>query len=260
LDGEANILEFRWSLLGTRFIVFNLRFLKGITYRLLKRRLIKVQLPDGNKIFVRNTTYDIYVVDEIYRECVYDKHYQPTLGNIVFDLGTHIGIYALNASRLVGSKGNVYAFEPEPDNFALLRRNMVLNKTSNITVSNNAVSSRQGKLALYMDPRNTGAHSVRCKDGKTGSIFVSSITLDEIMKVYPVKEINLLKIDVEGHELEVLKGAESFLGICDNIAMEKHERIRGPRNEQISGILEKYGFRTEIVRYSEFNDLLYAWK
>lgn len=71
---------------------------------------------------------------------------------------------------------------------------------------------------------------------------VHSITLDHVAQKYEIDKVNFLKIDVEGHELEVLKGANYVLNKCENIAIETHELENDPLCAQIQEVLREHGF------------------
>lgn len=258
LNGIASELEFDSTVLGIKFLILNLPLIRRI--HVLRNKLIIASLPGKLKILVRYESTDTFILNEIYNQNIYERHYHPKLGDIVFDIGSHIGIFSLKASRIVGTNGVVYSFEPNPINFVILKRNVMLNKASNVKISNKAVSSQNKILQLYLDPENTGGSSVQIKTGKTAQISVSSITLDNIINEKNIQEVNFLKLDVEGHELEILKGANHFLNICKHIAMETHEKMGGPSNNQLIEELENHSFKVELSKFCENNDMIYGWK
>ena len=136
-------------------------------------------------------------------------------GNVVLDIGAHIGYYALLFAKLVGGKGKVFAFEPHPDNFALLKKNVETNNYKNVVLVNRAVSNKNKKIKLY-SADSTGdykTHSLK----NSFFIEVESIRLDDYFKNYQGK-INFIKIDVEGAEKEVAEGM-SFL-------LQQNKRIK----------------------------------
>lgn len=70
--------------------------------------------------------YGNFLIDEIYRNQVYDFYWSPRMGNVVIDVGAHIGIFTLKSSKLVGEKGIVIAIEPDPNNYRMLLNNTSL--------------------------------------------------------------------------------------------------------------------------------------
>ena len=76
-------------------------------------------------------------------------------GDTVLDLGSHIGYYTLIAAELVGEKGKVFAFEPEPTNFVLLKKNIKINNYQNVIPVQKAVSNKNGKGRLYLKEKKT---------------------------------------------------------------------------------------------------------
>jgi FkbM family methyltransferase len=104
----------------------------------------------------------------------------------------------------VGRAGRVVAFEPHPANVRALRRNVEANRLENVLVVPKAVSSRDG--AAQLEGRNRATAAL----GEDG-IDVETLTLDGFCDAHPELEPDLVKIDVEGHELDVLAGAEVVL-------------------------------------------------
>ncbi len=136
--------------------------------------------------------------------------------NVVVDLGANIGYYSLLAARLVGSKGRVYAFEPEPTNYSLLLKNIELNGYHNIIPVSKAVSNAAGTVRLFLDNQDTGAHTI-CEPGKKGkSIEVESVTLDEFFKDREPR-IDVIKMDIEGAEMSALAGMDRILKENNNL-------------------------------------------
>jgi FkbM family methyltransferase len=122
---------------------------------------------------------------------------------VVLDVGANIGLVAIPvALRLPESK--IYAFEPHPANALRLIENIELNRVSNVEVVRAAASSFEGTVA--MAESSPMMHSVE----STGSLRVECTTLDAFIESGSLR-VDLIKVDVEGHELEVLKGAISLL-------------------------------------------------
>lgn len=132
-----------------------------------------------------------------------------TEGMIVVDVGAHVGFYTLLAARAVGNKGKVFCFEPEPSNYALLLKNIKENSYSNVVPVQRAVTDTTGHVELFI-ARDSSGHSVGSHNQLQKAIIVDSITLDDFLagREHPV---HLIKIDVEGAEMAVLKGMKRII-------------------------------------------------
>lgn len=139
-------------------------------------------------------------------------------GDVVVDIGANIGYFTLLSARLIGKKGRVYSFEPEPVNYNLLLKNINLNSYDNVVPLNKAVSNVKGMVRLYLSDSDTGAHTLR--HNPSGGKFVTthsgkfveveSIILDEFFEGKG-HAINVIKLDVEGAEMAVLLGMDKIL-------------------------------------------------
>lgn len=135
-------------------------------------------------------------------------------GDIFVDVGANIGLMSLAASRFVGKEGAVFSFEPEPEIFAILQSNINLNKAANINAYNAALGSTKGKATIYtnLDVSRGAASLIKPPQKNCEGKEVLVETLDEFALNNNLTNIRMLKIDVEGWELEVLKGAKTQLG------------------------------------------------
>ena len=130
-------------------------------------------------------------------------------GDIFIDVGAHIGYYSLLGARLVGPTGTVYAFEPDPSNYALLKRNIALNAFTNIQPVEKAVSNKAGCHTLILD-RRSGWHSLFLAPRRAGTVQVETTSLDDFFVGSQVT-CSVMKIDVQGAEAHVLGGATKLL-------------------------------------------------
>lgn len=131
-------------------------------------------------------------------------------GNVVLDIGAHIGYYTLIAARKVGVKGKVYAFEPDPRNFALLKKNVQQNGYKNVVLVNKAVADKSGNLKLFLNRDNTGDHRIYNSFDKRESINITAITLDEYFKDKN-KKVDVIKMDIQGSEVKALTGCKKLI-------------------------------------------------
>lgn len=127
--------------------------------------------------------------------------------SVVLDVGANIGYYTLIAAKLVAEKGRVFAFEPEPANFSLLEENVRLNGYKNVVLERKAVSNKTGKADLFIQGK-AGQHSI-CQPS-TSHVQVETVNLDNYFRDFG-KEIDLVKIDVEGAEPLVIQGMSELL-------------------------------------------------
>jgi FkbM family methyltransferase len=130
-------------------------------------------------------------------------------GMRVVDVGANIGYFSLLFARLVGPTGRVYAFEPEPRNFELLRRNIARNGYTNVTTVRKAVSRASGRQQLYKSPDNLGDHRLAHGPADRDSIDVAVVALDEFFA--GDSRVDFIKLDIQGAEYGALQGARALL-------------------------------------------------
>jgi len=134
-------------------------------------------------------------------------------GMVFVDVGAHLGEYTLLAASLLGSSGHVHAFEPGPEVFEILRRNIQLNRCANVTASPEAVWEEETLVNFEVNSEPSLSAVQMRNEGTDGSatIEVRAITLDHYFADPLMPRPNLIKVDVEGAELQVLRGATSLL-------------------------------------------------
>jgi FkbM family methyltransferase len=181
------------------------------------------------------------------------------LGDIVIDAGAHVGFYTVKTAKQVDSKGIVIAVEPDERNYSLLKLNVKVNKFNNIIPIRGRFLIMKGKV--YFFHSKSCAHSL-IRSAKVGftakSTEVSVKTIDGIIEKLQLTRVDLLKIDVEGAEFKVLKGAEKSLkkGKIFMIIMELHTPfVQKP--DKIILYLRKFGY---IVTVNNAPSYLYAYK
>jgi FkbM family methyltransferase len=146
--------------------------------------------------------------------------FTPKEGDTVIDIGAHIGRYTITSSKQVGNSGKVVAIEADPDNFQLLKRNIALNNLTNVLPLNYAVFSTRTRMKLYEQSASAKYNSLMlARAAKTENyVEVNADTLDSILKLNEVNQVNWIKIDVEGAEFEVLKGSTKTLS-SENVSL-----------------------------------------
>lgn len=139
-----------------------------------------------------------------------ESHIKP--GDIVHDIGGNIGFYSVLFAKKAGPKGCVYAYEPETINFERLRVNADLNKLPNLYPCPFAISSETRMLWLrrHSSEPGEGAHGLVGAEGDlTQPVFC--FALDELIAKFKLPGPTVVKIDIEGHEMDALLGMQSAL-------------------------------------------------
>lgn len=130
-------------------------------------------------------------------------------GDTVLDIGANIGYYTLLFARRVGVGGKVFAFEPDPVNLKVLRKNVSANGYRNVTIVDKAVSDREGKTKFYL-ANASDSNSIYEFSSGLRSIDVETVSLDAYLEGYG-GEINLVKMDIQGAEYAALQGMRGLL-------------------------------------------------
>jgi FkbM family methyltransferase len=133
-------------------------------------------------------------------------------GDVVYDIGAHAGFYTLISSVLVGAAGRVFAFEPLPTNIGYLKRHLALNNVTNVVLHEKAVSNYEGKADFFAHESTFIGHLARANAAvSTKAIQVDVIALDAFVKAENLPAPHIIKVDIEGAELDFLKGATTLL-------------------------------------------------
>ena len=184
------------------------------------------------------------IFQEIWRWEIYTHEYPQgwRTPRIVVDIGANIGFFSLYvAMRWPDAK--VFAFEPAPENVALIEQNIRLSKVSRVILCPLAVTDTVGQVNLFLK-KESGWHSLS-GSSNDATIQVNTTTLPAIVKEAD-QTIDLLKMDCEGAEYAVLAGQAQVLAQSVRfVAMEYHE-IEGHRVRELTEILTQAGFACEV--------------
>ena len=135
-------------------------------------------------------------------------------GMTILDIGAHHGLYTLLSSRLAGRTGRVYAFEPSPRERKALLQHVKLNRCKNVKVQALALGDADKKTELYVvDGTESGCNSLRppAVTTATSPVSVQVVPLDGWLAEQGIERVDFIKLDVEGGELDVLRGAVKLL-------------------------------------------------
>ena len=219
-------------------------------------------VDNGVKLRLRTTGGDRGVAEEIFLDRIYERYFKPELGQTVVDAGAHIGCFTLRAATLVGESGHVLSFEPSTQNYMLLSNNVSMNGLRNIRTFNCGLSSREGEAELLLSS-NTGSNSLFSRTDQKISVVarekVQLRQLDSIVDDLNLSQVDLIKLDAEGAELEILHGAERILSkFHPKIVGEAHPAFSASA-EAILRLLSQFGYQGNIDQYHSRLQIFYAW-
>ncbi len=184
-------------------------------------------------------------------------------GMTVIDIGAHLGLMSVIIAKLVGPKGKVYAFEPTPGTFLILKKIIALNKFNDIiSPINKAASNFTGLVDFFID-ENEGSNAnslVNRSDKNRTSQKTQVDTLDNIVTDLKLQKLDLIKIDAEGSELDVLEGAKAVvLKYKPIIVLAIHPPLiknNNQKTEDIYDLILSFGYsinyRNEILAKDAF--------
>ena len=182
-------------------------------------------------------------------------------GDVCIDVGAHVGYYALLASKGVGPSGHVYAVEPSARVFEDLSSNLALNGATNVTAVNRAAGEDTGVAVLYEAPGPSPLTSSLCSrmlempHAARAEEFVATevplATVDGIVPEHLRARVRVVKIDVEGYEIEVLRGMSSILGSAGRLAVfveTSPDWANVDPASSLTELCETYGLSAYVLR------------
>lgn len=202
--------------------------------------------PEHQYLYFYGTHDERHVVTKLL------KIIQP--GDVCWDIGANIGFYTCLLASRVENVGTVVAFEPALRTCGYLRENVSLNQFANVTVVNKGLSDKVEQRHLYYAEAGLteGTASLKYTNGRSASERVTLDTIDNLTRELRIP--NFIKIDVEGYQLEVLRGGEQCLKAHAPLLMAELKDV-GETNRALFGEIENYvadlGYQLyEIRRYS----------
>jgi FkbM family methyltransferase len=154
-----------------------------------------------DRVLYHNASHEIHVV-KMFTDLLDDAE-------VVFDIGAHVGFYTMIAAEKLNTSGRVYSFEADPAIFRYLKSNVEINDYQNVIANKLAVASKSGTASFYSSRRYHGGTGslIQNTESHQEPIIVRTVSLDDYVKGANLDRLDLIKIDVEGAELDVLKGA-----------------------------------------------------
>ena len=184
--------------------------------------------------------------------------------NIFYDIGANVGFFTILGAKLVDSGGHVYAFEPEAKNAVTLRRNAKLNNFAHVTVIEKAVSRTTGTEKLCLT-EYCGSNALASSDNSSQQleselpsflkvkerITVNTVSIDDLLQDNKTKPPTLVKIDVEGAEMEVLQGMSQTLKKWQPIIIyevdDKNQDGLLNKRKKVDDFLLSHGYKIESL-------------
>lgn len=233
------------SLTGSHISKYSfVRHFVDVINKSLKPDFVEIE---GNKIFLDEKDSLFLSVRGFHEKTATDLvKNEIKEGDTVLDIGANIGYYTLLFAKLVGPTGKVFAFEPEPKNFKLLKKNVEENNYKNTQFFQNAVSDKDEKLKFYISDESSAANQLFQPKKFNEIIEVDSIKLDNFFS--KDTKIDFVKIDIQGAEGTAIKGMISLLKNNPEIKIMQEwwpEAIKkyGMESDEHLKILESLGYK-----------------
>ncbi|HUP90476.1 MAG TPA: FkbM family methyltransferase [Longimicrobiales bacterium] len=221
---------------------FGLRFALRSYPRLLLTGLVRVPVPEG-QVFIRGGTTDMFVYKEIFIDRAYDVSVR-NCPRFIIDAGAHIGLGTVFfATRF--PEAAIVAIEPAPANFSLLRRN--LQRLRNVTTVEGGLWGENGRLEITNPEASPWAFILRSGGD------IRAYTVDDLRQQAGAARIDILKMDIEGAEVEVLDTSESWINLVDVFILELHDRFRAGCTQALRHATRNHDF--EWTQTSEYTVL-----
>jgi FkbM family methyltransferase len=178
----------------------------------------------------------------------------------VIDIGANIGYYSILASRLVGPEKRVFSFEPQQSMVAKLRRNIELNRLHNVEVFPFALADTPGTVTFHVPPKGLESLGSMHTSGRfevAKTVEVKARRLDDVMYDLKNPKIGLVKMDAEGAELLILRGATRLLSSPDRpvLVFEANERSCMPFGYCVFDTLQyvrSFGYRLRQIDHEDW--------
>lgn len=180
-------------------------------------------------------------------------------GDTLIDVGANIGCVTAAGSLAVGQTGHVFSVEPHPQTFKHLQKTIAINHCTNVTSLNIALGAEAG-IVNFTDERRKDDNNCVALNAESG-IRVPCRTLTSLVNGHSISRIAVMKIDVEGFEMHVLRGAEAILHKVDSIYIEVLEHTLqkfGSCSAEVFKLLQAHGFRCYYFKDDRSNVVAFA--
>lgn len=191
------------------------KILKNIANSIIKRIMPKETLIEEGILLELDQSDPVasgaiaLAVYERYETELFRSKIKPNM--TIVDIGANLGYYTAIASGRAGEQGKVIAFEPEPNFFKLLSRNISRNNMKNVKLFEMAIADKNGEAELFLSKENKGHNSLIHSDELKTSTRIKMTTLDEFLSSQKITKADIIKMDIEGAEILAIEGMENTL-------------------------------------------------
>ena len=215
------------------------------------------ELRSGIKFYFRFRNGEINSIDDVWCEKIQTKYFGIEDGDVVIDIGANIGAFSIFAAK--SSKNvKVFSYEPTPDTFSRLVKNIKINHFENIIHPFQlGIAGKRDKRTLFINPDNSDSNTFYknfLPNYRNESVQIETITLEDIFKNNNINHCDFLKMDCEGAEYEILfNTSPEYLQKIKKIALEYH-----CGRKEIIDFLKKTGFSIQHKSASNMQGLIWA--
>jgi len=240
-----------------RILVRMRRLMSYFVYRIVSKQFVTATFHSLGFSLVLPVGYGVvtslYVLRDDYEPEL--KLIEPYLtdGIVFVDVGANFGFYSVYASKKVGARGIVLAVEPNPFVSNILRKNTLINSCENVIIETCALSERAGFATFWIHDQDPWGSSSLVKTSKTpqSNIIVPVRTLDDLVDTYKINRVHVIKIDVEGSELEVIKGARRVFDSSRPVVLmewsSERQKQAGHKWNELEDILREFKYEMFIA-------------
>lgn len=224
-------------------------------------KMVRLRRPPL-RLIVRGAM-DVWAIKETFLDRFYSRYGVPVQdGWRVIDIGAGIGDFSIHAAY-GNPKAVIYAYEPFPNSYQLLIRNLTLNAIDNVMVFQKAVWCSDGELVLDLskgEPLQIASKNFSLGVGNSDTVTVQAVSLQTVLDGQGIDRVDLLKLDCEGAEYEILmKASSSTLERIERIIMEYHDVDSAHNHQRLIRFLQEQGY--QVTRYENFvhDDIGYVY-
>jgi len=207
---------------------------------------LRVQLNNGIVLEGASRSRIMNLYKEIWYHDSYRLRSHPLpAGATVIDIGANIGMFSVYAA-VVGKAARVFCYEPFPDSFALLRRNVERNRLQAVRSFQLAIAGTRERRTMQVGP--CYGWNTLFGPAELSSIAVDCLTLADVFERQAIERCDFLKLDCEGSEYEsLLHAPAAVLARVDRVALEYHDHLTPHRHDELIGLFEAAGLTVEHV-------------